>query len=129
MFIARVIRALAEGGAFTLYGDGGQSRSFTYVADVVRATIDAMGRAAPGTLYNVGGGQEATVNEAIGLLEQIAGRPLDVTRAARVPGDVPRTKADTTRIRDDLGWEPIVRLEDGLRSHWEWATRSSSRPS
>ena len=55
------------------------------------------------------------MNEAIALLERIAGRPLDVERAARGPGDQRRTKADTTRIQDELGWQPSTSLEDGLR--------------
>jgi nucleoside-diphosphate-sugar epimerase len=122
MFMARVIRALAKGREFTLYGDGSQSRSFTFVADVVRATIDAMARAPSGSVYNVGGGQEASIAEAIEVLERIAGRKLDAKHSPRAPGDVARTKADTSRIRTDLGWEPAVPLEDGLREQWEWAT-------
>jgi nucleoside-diphosphate-sugar epimerase len=122
MAFARVVGALAEGRPFTLFGDGTQSRSFTYVGDVVRATVEAMERAPAGALYNVGGGQEATINEALALLERISGQQLDVRREPAVPGDQRRTKADTTRIREDLGWEPTVPLEDGLRAQWEWAS-------
>jgi UDP-glucuronate 4-epimerase len=122
MAFARVVDALAEGGAFDLYGDGGQSRSFTYVGDIVDATVLAMERAAPGTTLNVGGGVEATMNEALALLQRIAGRELDVRRGEAVPGDQRRTKADTTRIRAELGWEPRVGLEEGLRAQWEWAS-------
>ena len=121
MAFARVVNALAEGGTFELYGDGEQSRSFTYVGDVVDATVLAMERAEPGVL-NVGGGVEATLNEALRLLERIAGRELDVRRTEAVPGDQRRTKADTTRIREQLGWEPRVGLEEGLRAQWEWAS-------
>ena len=71
MAFARLVDALARGGSFEVYGDGTQSRSFTYVADLVEATIAAMGAPA-GALYNVGGGEEATLREAIGLLEEIA---------------------------------------------------------
>jgi UDP-glucose 4-epimerase len=87
----------------------------------VDATVLAMERAAPGIL-NVGGGEEATVNEALALLEQIAGRELDVRRGEAVPGDQRRTKADTTRIREQLGWQPRVELEEGLRAQWAWAS-------
>ncbi|HEV8248561.1 MAG TPA: NAD-dependent epimerase/dehydratase family protein [Gaiellaceae bacterium] len=121
MAFAGVVTALAEGRPFTLFGDGEQSRSFTYVGDVVRATVAAMERAPGGALYNVGGGEEATLNEALGLLERIAGRPLDVERAPGVPGDQRRTEADTTRIREALGWTPEVSLEQGLSAQWEWA--------
>jgi nucleoside-diphosphate-sugar epimerase len=121
MFFARVVRALAGGGTFELYGSGEQSRSFTFVGDAVEATILAADAPA-GALYNVGGGEEATVLDAIALLERIAGRSLRVVRHAAAAGDVTRTKADVTRIRDELGWAPRTGLEDGLRAHWEWAS-------
>ena len=121
MFFARVAKALASGGTFELYGSGEQSRSFTYVGDAVEATTAAMERAAPGTTYNVGGGEEATVNDAIALLERLSGRSLDVRRTEAAAGDVRRTMADVARIRDDLGWEPRVSLENGLAAQWEWA--------
>jgi nucleoside-diphosphate-sugar epimerase len=108
-------------GPFTLFGDGEQSRSFTYVGDLVRAAVLAMEGAPAGALYNVGGGEEATMNEALALLERIAGRSFEIVRAPAVPGDQRRTRADTTRIRAALGWEPEVPLEQGLRAQWEWA--------
>jgi nucleoside-diphosphate-sugar epimerase len=108
-------------GPFTLFGDGEQSRSFTYVGDVVRATLMAMEGAPAGALYNVGGGEEATMNEALALLERVAGRSFEIERAPAVPGDQRRTKADTTSIREALGWEPEVGLEEGLQAQWEWA--------
>jgi nucleoside-diphosphate-sugar epimerase len=116
----RIAGALAEGSRFTLYGDGEQSRGWTYVSDVVAATMLAMERG-EGT-YNVGGAIEASMNRTIALLEEISGRRLDVARESAVPGDQRRTNADTTRIRSGLGWEPHVSLEDGLRSQWEWAS-------
>ena len=125
MAFPRIVGALAEGRPFALYGDGEQSRSFTYVGDVVEATILAMEGAAAGSVYNVGGGEEATLNETISLLEGIAGRSLDVQREPAVLGDQRRTKADTTRIATDLGWAPRTSLRDGLRAQWEWAAVSS----
>ncbi|HSP73903.1 MAG TPA: NAD-dependent epimerase/dehydratase family protein [Gaiellaceae bacterium] len=121
MFMTRAVTALAEGGSFELYGDGHQSRSFTFVADAVRATILAMEQGPSGQTYNVGGGEEATVREAIALLERISGRTLDIRYGPPAAGDVPRTKADTTRIEHELGWRATTPLEDGLRAHWEWA--------
>jgi nucleoside-diphosphate-sugar epimerase len=120
MFFARVVEALATGGRFELYGSGEQSRSFTYVGDAVEATI-AAADAPPGALYNVGGGEEASVLEAIAVLERIAGRMLHVERRGVAAGDVARTKADVTRIGRELGWSPRTSLEDGLRAQWQWA--------
>lgn len=121
MAFPRIVDALAGGVPFTLFGDGGQTRSFTYVDDVVAATTLAMERAPAGATYNVGGGEEAAMREVIAQLEAIAGRSLDLRQGPEVAGDQRRTKADTTRIRDELGWQPTTRLEDGLRAQWEWA--------
>jgi nucleoside-diphosphate-sugar epimerase len=120
MFMTRVVTALATGGSFEIYGDGSQSRSFTYVGDAVAATIAVMEQGASGVAYNVGGGEIASVRGAIELLEGIAGRTLDATYGPLEPGDLARTDADTTRIRA-LGWEPRTSLADGLQAHWQWA--------
>jgi len=122
MALERIVEALAAGTPFELYGDGSQSRSFTYVADAVAATIAAMERAPTGATYNVGGGEEATMREAIAALERIAGRRLDVRSGPPAAGDVRRTSADVSRIRADLDWAPRVRLEDGLSEQWSWAS-------
>jgi UDP-glucuronate 4-epimerase len=121
MAFTKMVFALAESRAFELYGDGSQSRSFTYVDDAVNATIAAMERAAPSSTFNVGGGTEVTMNEAIDALERIAGRPLEVVRMPRREGDAVRTAADTTRIRQALGWEPTTHFEAGLAAQWRWA--------
>ena len=120
MAFTRIVFALAEDRRFELYGDGEQTRGWTYVSDIVDGTILAMQRGS-GT-YNVGGALEASMNETIGLLERISGRTLDVRRHPAVPGDQRRTQADTTRIRDELGWQPQVSLEEGLTRQWEWAS-------
>jgi UDP-glucose 4-epimerase len=117
-----MLHALAEGGAFEVYGDGSQSRGFTYVADAVAVTVQAMGRAPAGSVYNVGGGSEASMLEAIAAAEQVSGRTLETRFLPAAAGDVRRTAADTTRIREALGWIPRVSLDDGLRAQWEWAS-------
>jgi len=122
MAFTRMLHALAEGGAFEVYGDGSQSRGFTYVADAVAATVQAMGRAPAGAVYNVGGGSEASMLEAIAAAEQISGRTLEMRFLPVAVGDVRRTAADTTWIREALGWIPQVSLHDGLRAQWEWAS-------
>ena len=121
MAFTRMVTHLAEGRPFDLYGDGSQSRSFTYVDDAVEATIAAMERAAGGATYNVGGGAEVTMLEAIEALGRVSGRRLEIVRHPRREGDAARTAADTTRIRADLGWEPVTAFEDGLAAQWRWA--------
>jgi UDP-glucuronate 4-epimerase len=119
MAFTRIAFALAEGRPFDLFGDGGQTRSFTYVGDVVEATIRAMD-AGTGT-YNVGGGTEISLRDAIAMFESIAGRSLDVREHPAVPGDQRRTRADTSRISAELGWEATTPLEVGLKAQWDWA--------
>jgi nucleoside-diphosphate-sugar epimerase len=122
MAFTRIAYALARGETFTLYGDGSQSRGWTYVTDVVDATVAAMERG-HGT-YNVGGAIEASMRESIALFEQVSGRTLDRRQEPEVPGDQRRTQADTTRIRTELGWQPRVELEAGIEAQWEWASAS-----
>ena len=101
MAFARIVAALAADEPFELYGDGSQSRSFTYVADVVAATVLALD-AEPG-VYNVGGGEEATMQEAVALLEAAAGRTLQVRSRPpsdrRHAADEGRHEADRARAR------------------------------
>jgi nucleoside-diphosphate-sugar epimerase len=121
MAFTRMVTSLAEGLPFELFGDGTQSRSFTYVDDVVEATIAAMEGARAGSVYNVGGGTEVSMLEAIEVLGRVAGRRLEIVRGPRVEGDVARTAADTSRIEADLGWKAGTSFEDGLGAQWNWA--------
>jgi UDP-glucose 4-epimerase len=104
-----------------VFGDGGQTRDFTYVGDVVAATrAAAEAPDAVGGIYNVGGGSRVSVNDAIELLEGYAGRPLTVDRHAVERGDVRDTGADTTLARRDLGFTPQTTFADGLRAEFEF---------
>jgi nucleoside-diphosphate-sugar epimerase len=119
MAFARMVAAAAGGDEFELYGDGTQSRSFTYVSDVVEATIRALD--APSGIYNVGGGEETTMREVLALLEEIAGRPLRVRTGPPQTGDMKRTRADTSRIEGAMGWRATTPLREGLAAHFDWA--------
>jgi nucleoside-diphosphate-sugar epimerase len=121
MAFRRIVDALAVGLPFELYGDGLQSRAFTFVDDVVDATIRAMERAEAGSVYNVGGGSEATMRDAIAALERVAGRRLELVERPRAEGDVRRTAPDTTKAWRELGWRAETPLEDGLSRQWNWA--------
>jgi nucleoside-diphosphate-sugar epimerase len=125
MAFTRIVNALCSGDTFAIFGDGDQSRGWTYVGDVVDATV-AAGERGSG-MYNVGGAIEASLNDSIELLERISGQTLDVRREPAVPGDQRRTRADTTRIRGELGWSPKVSLEEGLLAQWQWASTGTVR--
>src|SRR5262249_36581216 len=101
---------------------------FTYIADAVAATASAMERGDRGATYNVGGGTEATMRDAIATVEEISGRTLDLVVRAAAAGDVRRTAAGTRRIEHDLGWPATTDLRDGLRAQWEWASVRVAAP-
>lgn len=121
MAFTRLLEALATGGTFRLFGDGSVGRSFTYVADAVAGTIAAMERGVAGRPYNIGGGEEATMAEAIEVAERVAGRPLALERLEAARGDLQRTAADVSLAARDLHWRPETPLEIGLAAQWEWA--------
>ena len=114
MAFQRIVEALAAGSEFEVYGDGSQSRDFTYVADAVAATVAAMDAGPDARTYNVGGGSEASLREVVATVEELSGRSLRVRYGDRAAGDVRRTLADTTSIRRELGWEPRFDLRSGL---------------
>jgi nucleoside-diphosphate-sugar epimerase len=128
MAFTPLLEALADGGAFRLYGDGSSSRSFTFVADAVDATVAAMERGRPGELYNVGGGEEATMAEAIALAEEISGRAPAVERHGAAAGDVRRTRADVRKAEEELGWRPTTSLAHGLEAQWAWVAGRVAAP-
>jgi nucleoside-diphosphate-sugar epimerase len=115
----RFVKALLTGTPVTVYGDGQQIRGNTYVSDCVEATVLAVA-AEPGSVYNVGGGETASVWDILKRLEALAGRPPVIRREPERRGDQRHTFADISRIRQHLGWEPRVNLDDGLAKQWEW---------
>lgn len=124
MAFNRFIRAALAGQPITLYGDGGQTRDFTFVDDAVAATAAAGTRGTPGAVYNIGGGARVSMNQVLETLAGIAGRRLDVRREDVQKGDMRDTYADTSRARHDLGFSPAVALADGLRAEYDWLAAS-----
>ena len=122
-------RALLTGRPIDIFGDGEQSREFTYVEDLVNALVLAARKGAPGAVYNIGGGSEVTLNDALALLVKISGRGVEVRYGDKQPGDARRTAADPTLAHRDLGYQPRVGLEEGLRAQYEWLERLSREPS
>jgi UDP-glucuronate 4-epimerase len=114
MAFSRVLDCLAEHRPFGLLGSGRQTRDFTYVGDVVSATLAAMERAPSGRVYNIGGGCEISLLDSLALCEEIAGRKVDVRHVPTAVGDARRTIADAGRARAELGWTPTTSLESGL---------------
>jgi nucleoside-diphosphate-sugar epimerase len=129
MAFHRFCRAALRGESLTVFGDGRQTRDFTFVDDVVAATrAAAVSPAAPGRVYNVGGGSRVSVNEALGLVSSFSGRPLEVTYLPAEQGDVRDTGAEIARARRELGYRPGTSVEAGLRAEFEWMQEQEVRP-
>jgi len=120
MAFHRFIRAGLTGTRITLFGDGNQTRDFTYVDDIVAAAMAAGDRGRPGAVYNIGGGSRVTINHVLTLVSQVTGRTLDIHRLPAEKGDMRDTFADTSRAVQDLGFAPAWTLEAGLAAECEW---------
>jgi UDP-glucose 4-epimerase len=126
--IALFIAAMSKGQAPTVHGDGMQSRDFTYVANAVQAlTRAAEVPEVSGNVYNVGTGRSVTVLEMVAELNRILGTNLEPTFGPTRTGDVKFSRADVTRTRQDLAYEPAVSFEDGLRRTVEWYRKTAGR--
>lgn len=116
----RFIRAVLTNQPISLYGDGEQTRDFTFIADIVAATMAAGDRGRPGAVYNIGGGSRVSINQVFEMIGRITGRTPDIRREGAQKGDMRDTYADTSRARADLGFAPATSLEAGLEAECEW---------
>lgn len=120
MAFHRFIAAALAGRPIHIYGNGRQSRDFTFVDDIVSANLAAATRGKDGAVYNLGGGSRVILRDALRILEQQAGRRIDLRYETKARGDVDRTGADTREARRDLGFNPKTTLAEGLSAQIEW---------
>jgi UDP-glucose 4-epimerase len=120
MAFHRFLRAARDGGPIRVFGDGEQTRDFTYVADAVAATRAAGETGRPGAVYNVGGGQRLSLNDVLRRIEQVTGLPLRIVREDAQKGDMRDTFADTRAASADLGFRSSVDIDEGLHREWTW---------
>jgi nucleoside-diphosphate-sugar epimerase len=119
--LSRFMLAVLSGEPLVIYGDGEQSRDFTYIENVVDETLRACeASGASGKVFNGGTGLRITLNDVVKLLEKIAGRKIQVTYDPPRTGDIRDSQADISLARKVLGYEPRVHFEDGLMRTWEW---------
>jgi nucleoside-diphosphate-sugar epimerase len=115
----RFVQWISEGRPLTLFGDGSQSRDFTYVDDIARGTIAGLKPVGFG-VFNLGSDKPVVLMEAIHLIEKLVGRKAEIVSMPRHRADVPATWADISRARTLLGWEPQVTFEKGLDNLIRW---------
>jgi UDP-glucose 4-epimerase len=119
--LSRFMLAVINGESPVIYGDGEQSRDFTYIDNVVDETLRACeAKGASGMVFNGGTGQRITLNQVLKLLEKITGKKIQAKYDPPRAGDIRDSQADITLARNLLGYEPHVSFEDGLRRTWEW---------
>ncbi len=120
MAFHKFFKAALVGEEISVYGDGTQTRDFTYVSDAVEANLRAAQSAPPGAVLNIGGGSRVSVREVLTLVEELVGKPVRVRYLATQHGDMKDTVADTTRAREQIGYRPLVSLRDGLARERDW---------
>ena len=119
MSIFRFVRRIAEGEPIVVFGDGSQSRDFTYVDDIARGTVAAL-RPLGYEVINLGGDRPTQLSAIIEQIGQLVGRQPRIERRAEHPADVPATWADIGKARELLDWAPQVSVEEGLRRSVAW---------
>jgi UDP-glucuronate 4-epimerase len=116
----RFLEKAKTGEAVTVYGDGEQRRTNTYIDDCVQATIQAIDRAEPGETYNISGSQSTSINDALEMIRLVTGQDIAVDYQPARAGDQRETRGDISKAREKLGYQPSWTLADGLAKQWEW---------
>src|SRR6266700_1074616 len=131
MAFVRFMDALVKGHEIEIYGDGEQTREFTFVSDAVDGTVKAASADVVGQIVNLGGGSRVTINRVLATLEDISRLQARRKFLPAAPGDPRHTGASINVARERLGWEPRVALREGLTKQWQWfqETRASARSS
>ncbi len=124
MAFNKFISAILGGDEIVIYGDGKQTRDFTYIDDIVDANLSAMHTEVVGEVINVGGGSRITVNDAIRVIEKVTGKKATTRYIEEQKGDVRHTAADITRAKKMLGYAPAYDLEKGIASEVEWLRKN-----
>lgn len=127
MAFHKFLKSAAENEPITVYGDGSQTRDFTYIDDIINANISAMEKGKPGEVYNIGGGHNRKLKDIFPVLNQVTGKNIAIDYTENQKGDVPHTSADISKAAADLDYQPRARLEDGLREEWQWVRQLYSK--
>lgn len=120
MAFHKFLKSVLEERPLTVFGDGSQTRDFTYIDDVVEGLISAVSRAQPGEIYNLGGGNRKKLFDVFPILEKVCQKEFRIQSESRQKGDVADTYADIRKAAEHLGFSPLTSLEAGLEREWNW---------
>ena len=126
MAISRFMERLSDGGEIEVYGDGEQTRDFTYISDAIDATMAAATAPVVGNAFNVGGGSRTTLNGVLSMLQELTGLETRIRHVPAASGDHRHGGASISLARLYLPWEPRVSLRDGLSRQWAWFQAAST---
>jgi UDP-glucose 4-epimerase len=127
MAFNRLIARAISGERFEVFGDGNQTRDFTFVEDAVSGTIAAAQCGQPGSTYNIGGGSRRSLNSVFDALAGLLGEPVALAYRDRQHGDARDTAADIRRARRDLGFEPTFDFDTGIKAQLDWQNATVAR--
>jgi UDP-glucose 4-epimerase len=127
MALARFMQALSTDREMEVFGDGEQTRDFTYISDAVDGTIKAATANVAGQVINLGGGSRVTINQVLAALEDISGMTARKQHVAAALGDPRHAVASINVARERLAWEPRVSLREGLAKQWRWFQETQNR--
>lgn len=121
MAFHKFFKAAIEDEAISIYGDGQQTRDYTFVGDIVAANLAAAAvPEAVGEAFNIGGGSRVTLIELLEIMERVMGRPMRKNYIEKAKGDARHTSADINKANKILGYSPKVSLTEGLTEEWKW---------
>ena len=120
MAFHRFFRSIFENREIAVFGDGQQTRDFTYIDDIIWANLSSIENGIPGETYNIGGGTQRKLADIIPILEKISQSKVKIRFEASQKGDVRHTYADIQKAKNDLDYTPKISLEEGLRFEWDW---------
>ncbi len=118
--IYRIIRSVLKNDEFVLFGDGLQTRDFTFISDIIKGTIQAADLAKAGEIYNIGAGARKSLAEIIQIVEKLLGEKVNFKKIESSKGDVRNTFADISKARNAFGFKPSIDIEQGLSKQIEW---------
>jgi UDP-glucose 4-epimerase len=120
MAFHKFFKAIAEKKEIPVYGDGCQTRDFTFIEDVIEAVVSSLENGRAGESYNIGGGHRKTLQDLFPLFEEICRKKIKVQYLDKQKGDVPDTWASIAKAREELHYSPRTPLREGLREQWKW---------
>jgi len=124
MAFHKFISAVMKGEKIEIYGNGEQTRDFTYIDDVVLANIQAFKNGIPGEVYNVGGGSRIKLIDTIRIIEEIVGKEANLVFTSPQRGDARHTFSDVSKAQTDFGYSPKTDVKSGLKKHYEWLKKN-----